>query len=463
MSAVPAKKPAAEAIPAAFLPSACPVDEVATHNRIDPYWDKLWAPGSQAVWSTSSTERALAETGSSKTNSDFLLPEAEAMRLLTAAKGRSERLAGWSAIDSWRTLSAEQAAAITGSTLFLNPRNAGTSASFSLGLLDIGGFSHPTHRAGGMNRGTLYRPGNTDAFDRLIAPTLTFPEWVSVTGGLPWSGGGQYDRHNLLATELALRAAEYLPVGAVLGEKYATVDLLAGTGLGKTVSNPDQRRADGVIIRRDGMRIAYELTATASKSFETKVRRWAQIISERPLETSGLTIVFIAAPHPDRGNTGRDPRREIYRRLSAVLREFPGTGEDSPAARIGVASWDEWFPARHELSEAFLGLQADFALRDARGADKWVPRQLLTGYPFTPWHTFDATAVLQNAPMLGASPHWLRTGDHTRLLGTPMSRSGEDIPQPPPVRPDLGIALPVGAARGRAGDAKLPARLRIEA
>jgi hypothetical protein len=328
-------------------------------------------------------------------------------------------------------------------------------ASFSLDLLDIGSFTHATRRPGGA-RGMVYRPGDTDAFDRLIAPTLTFPEWVSVTGGLPWSAAGQYDRHNLLATELGLRAAEYLPVGTVLGEKYATVDLLAGTGLGKTVANPDQRRADGVIVRPDGLRIAFEITATASKSFENKIRRWAQIINERPLETSGLVVLFVAAPHPDRSATGRNPRQEIYRRLASVLRSFPGTGEDSPAARIGVVSWDEWFPARHELSEAFLNLQAGFALADGHGPDRWVPRNLLADLPFTPWHTFDATAVIENAPLLGATPHWLRSGDHTRLLGTPMSRAGEEVPQPPPVRPDLGIALPVWSARGMAGDARLP-------
>jgi hypothetical protein len=306
-----------------------------------------------------------------------------------------------------------------------------------------------------------YRPSNSDAFDKVITPTLTYPEWLSVTGGLPWSSGGQYDRHNMLAAELALRAAEYLPIGAVLGEKFASVDLLAGSGIGRKVKNPDNRRADGVIVRADGMRIAYELTAAASASFENKVRRWAKIISERPLETSGLAIVFIAAPHPDRTVTGRDPRGEIYRRLSKVLTEFPGVGKDSPAARIGVATWDEWLPARHEMSEEFFSLQADFALGTGRGAQKWVPRQLLGDYPFTPWETFDATAVVDNAPLIAATPHWLRKGDHTHLIGTPMSRANEEAPQPPPVRPELGPPLPLGAARGVSGDVKLPARLRI--
>jgi len=315
----------------------------------------------------------------------------------------------------------------------------------------------------GMNRNTVYRPANSDAFEKIITPTLTWPEWASVTGGQPWSSGGQYDRHNILSTELALRAAEYLPIGAVLGEKFSTVDLLCGTGLGKKVKNPDNRRADGVIVRADGLRIAYELTASASKGFENKIRRWAQLITERPLETSGLTVLFIAAPHPDRSrHSSADPRHEIYRRMSQILREFPGTGPDSPAARIGIAHWEEYFPAKHQLSEQFFSLTADFALGAGTGKDRWVQKNLLGDYAFTPWETFDATAVIDNAPLLSATPHWLRTGSHTHLIGSPMGRANTGVPHPAPVRPELVKGRPLGAAVGNGGRAKLPPRLRVE-
>ncbi|WP_258229185.1 hypothetical protein [Arthrobacter sp. HMWF013] len=395
-------------------------------------------------------------------NSRYLMDEAEAMRLLTINQGRRERLAAWGALDSWRTVSAEQLAAITGSRLFLNPESSNIAASVSLELMDVGAYSSPLAVGGTLDRNCLYRPSNTDAFDKLIAPELTWPEWISVTGGYPWSGGGQYDRHNLLSTELALRAAEYLPIGAVMGEKFSTVDLLAGTGLGKKVKNPDNRRADGTIIRTDGLRIAYELTGTASKSLENKVRRWAQLISERPLETSGLTVLFITAPHPDRPrNRSGDPRDEIYRRVSSVLKEFPGTRADSPAARIGIVAWDEWFPARHELSEAFFSLSADFALNNVHGNGKWVKRDLLGDYAFTPWNTFDATAVVDQAPLLSATPHWMRSGDRTELIGSPMDRAGETAPVPGPVKPELSRGRVFGKGVGKAGDAKLPPRLRL--
>lgn len=458
----PARRAGTDAVHAATVPSACTNADVACHNRQDPYWGQLWAPGSQALWFTASMARRRSEENINIVNKRLIPDEVEALRVLTSPRGRAERLGAWGVIDSWRTASAEQVAAFTGSSLFLDPNYSGLASSFAAGLIDLGTFSHPMSRFG-MNRNTVYRPANSDAFEKIIAPTLTWPEWASVTGGQQWSSGGQYDRHNILATELALRAAEYLPVGAVMGEKFATVDLLCGTGLGKTVKNPDNRRADGVIVRDDGLRIAYELTASASKGFENKIRRWAQLITERPLETSGLTVLFIAAPHPDRSrHNSADPRHEIYRRMSQILREFPGTGPDSPAARIGIAHWEEYFPGSHQLSEQFFSMTADFALGAGTGTDRWVQKNLLGDYGFTPWETFDATAVIDNSPLLAATPHWMRTGSHTHLIGSPMGRANTGVPHPAPTRPELATGRPLGAAVGNGGRAKLPPRLRVE-
>ncbi|MCU6481919.1 hypothetical protein [Arthrobacter sp. A2-55] len=459
---VPARRKAPAGIHASMLPSNCPDDDVTMHNRQDPYWGRLWAPGSQALWSTGPMTRQRRHNAQ-QFNTRLALSEEKAMSILTSSRGRSERLAAWGVLDSWRTVSAEQMAALTGSQLLLSPRYSQIAASYSIDLIDIGLFANLHQPRPGLNRHTLYRPGSSAAFEKLITPTLTWPEWVSVTGGYPWSFGGQYDRHNLLATELALRAAEYLDIGTVLGEKFSSVDLLAGTGLGKEVAKPDNRRADGTIVRTDGLRIVYELTATASKSFAEKVRRWAQTINDRPLETSGLVIIFVAAPHPDRPrNTSDDPRHAIYKTIAQVLKEFPGTGTDSPAARIGVAHWEEWFPAQHEVSEDFFTLRADFATSHAAGAAKWESRHMLTEYPFTPWKTFDATAVLANAPALAATPHWMRRGDHTALFGAPMDRSGETVPHPAPVRAHRSSGRPLGAGVGLAKDTRLPRRLRVQ-
>ncbi|MET1155080.1 hypothetical protein, partial [Arthrobacter sp.] len=373
------------------------------------------------------------------------------------------RHTSWGVLQSWRTTSAEQLAALTGSRYFLDPSYSQIEASFALGLIDIGVFANYAAPSAGANRYSLYRPSNTDSFSKRIEPTLTGPELLSITAGQPWSGGGQYDRHNLLATELGLRAAEYLPIGAVLGEQLSSADLLTGSGIGQKLAKADNRRADGTLVRGDGMRIAFELTATASASFESKVRRWAELIAARPLETSGLTVVFVAAPHPDRPrHTSSDPRHGIYKTVAQVLKGFPGRGHDSPAARMGIAHWERWFPGRHLVGESFLNLEADFAINDATGPDRWSTRGMLNDYAFEPWHTFDATAVLKNSKLLAATPHWMRRGDHTHLIGSPMDRAGVDVPHPAPAKPHLTKGRMLGAAVGNGGDAKLPARLRID-
>lgn len=463
VTVTPERRAAAEGFHAEMMPSANPHDDLAMHNRADPYWDELWAPGSQALWSTGHAVRQRQLRGQVSKRARRIMAEAEAMRLLTVNRGRADRHSTWAALQSWRTLTAEQLAALSGSRLVLDPDYSQIQASFALDLIDIGILANYADGKPGFGRHTLYRLASSDAFDKLIEPTLTGPEWLSVTAGQPWSAGGQYDRHNVLAAELALRASEYLPIGAVMGEQLSSVDLLAGAGIGKKLPKADNRRADGTLIREDGLRIAFELTATASPSFESKVRRWAELIAARPLETSGLTVVFVAAPHPDRtrGRTS-DPRSAIYKKVTQVLREFPGRGQDSPAARIGIAHWEEWFPDRHLMSESFFNLDADFALNDATGPDKWVRRSMLTDYPFTPWHTFDATAVLENSRLLAATPHWLRTGDHTGMIGSPMDRAGATVPHPEPAKPHLSKGRPLGAAIGNGGDAKLPRRLRIE-
>jgi hypothetical protein len=436
--------------------------ETSTSLRRDPYWDRLWSPGSQANWNTSQVMQTRQVVDGDRVNKKFLIDQKTAMSHLTGNTRRQERMNLWGVLDSWRTVTAEQAAAFTGCDHLISPTSKTVAASFAIGLIDIGSFPLSLMQDPGLGRRNLYRPSDTDVFKKMIMPTLTWPESVQVTAGYPWAAGGQYDRHNVLAAELALRAAEHLPISGILGEKLATVDLLAGSGIGKSVPKADDRRADGVIIRPDGMRIAFEITATASKSFKEKVRRWAKLLSERPLETSGLTVLFVTAAQPDRSQSGRDPRHAVFAAIAEVLREFPGTSRDSAAARIGVVSWDEWFPARHLLSKSFFELRCQFALNPGvHGSGKWVYRSLLNEYPFEPWKGFNATAVLQNQGLLGATPFWFRQGEFTHLIGTPAQRESITIPVPAPERPERSRGGVHGQPTGAVGKITLPSRLRI--
>src|SRR3954451_17159887 len=45
---------------AEMVPSACPDPALATGSRRDPFWDRLWAPWPQAVWTTAPMARTRA-------------------------------------------------------------------------------------------------------------------------------------------------------------------------------------------------------------------------------------------------------------------------------------------------------------------------------------------------------------------------------------------------------------------
>src|SRR5699024_12495167 len=111
---------------------------------------------------------------------------------------------------------------------------------------------------------------------------LTFAEHVAVTGGQGWDSAHRFDRHNVLTTELALRVAEFCDVATVLGEKQMGLPAL----LDAAEINPAQedlgRKLDAGLVRRDGLLIAIETTASVGESFRRKVTKWAQSLQRHP-------------------------------------------------------------------------------------------------------------------------------------------------------------------------------------
>ena len=60
--------------------------------RRDPYWDQLWAPGSQANWGTSQGMRARQSIDGDRVNKRFLLDEKTALLQLSGNTRRQERM-----------------------------------------------------------------------------------------------------------------------------------------------------------------------------------------------------------------------------------------------------------------------------------------------------------------------------------------------------------------------------------
>ena len=102
----------------------------------------------------------------------------------------------------------------------------------------------------------------------------------------------------MLMAELALRVAQICDVGGVAGERVASVPVLAfdSVGMGRpSWCARSSSCADAVLVRRDGVRVAVELTASATPNLDAKTARWARTLASSPFDRSGLVVVFVEA------------------------------------------------------------------------------------------------------------------------------------------------------------------------
>lgn len=451
------------------LSSKCSL-ELSAPNRVDPYWGGMWELGSEALWTSAKLAQRQQASGIGRLPVRYRVKEETALKNVLSPRGWRDRLDLLAVVDGWRTVSGEQASAFTGQKSLANPENTAIPSLFASSMIDVGAFTNGLFTTT-QGSGFVYRPSAGKAVRDELIPNLTYPEHVSLTGGYDWSTGGQYTRHNLLSAELGLRVAEYLPIGTVLGEKMSTYDLLAGSGIGRPeLKTGAAKRADLCIVRDDGLRIAVEITATMSDHFDNKVKSWAQLLAKTPMKDSGLVVLFVAAEPPGKVKEGTDStpssvRGRIYSAIKRAVRENPGTSYDQVAARMGVATWREYFPGNHLVSDRFMNLTADFDLGGHE--EKWKTINMLDLFdlPFEPADTFDPEEILSNATMLASVPYWLRTGPRARKAArklvdrTLRLADSIGVPVPPPARANRGSVRALGQGMGAAADTLPPARL----
>lgn len=395
------------------IPNRNPVEALRTHNRFDPYWDGLWSLGSAPMWMSHARAKRQVAAGLATLPKSMSADPETAIENLFLSHRRSTTLDVLGVLDTWRTGTAQQIAAMTGRSQIMGRDSGIMREMFSAELTDTGSLTNGLNPKAASVNARLYRPSQTSAFDEKVRDRISYPEWVSVTGGVPFRSGRQYERHNLLATELALRVAEFTDVAALVGEKLSTLDNLGYSGLG--IDPPDrlfQRGADLTIIREDGMRIVIEVTATRSSDLGDKARRWAELLHQRRMDDSGLTVIFLTAERPDTPAGKRwNVRNGTFRYVAQAAREFPGVSFDRTATRIGVADWREWFPEPGKISPAFLSLEVDTP-SGADPASPWERRSFLDIFDreFSPSQPERFSAVIDNSALLRGNPHWLREG-----------------------------------------------------
>lgn len=462
-----------ERIPLGEIINSNPVEHLVSTERLDPMYDGLWMGGASAYWVSAKTLHQRHARWLAIDEKWKRFTHAEGVEILTSRRNLLAVMRMVAVLMTWRTCSAQQLAALIGTHRVLGNvqplRRLDDEllwAAFAAGLIDLGCFPSPAGYDAEMS-GLLVRLNRVSpTWEKVIEPMLTWPEWISVTAGLEWDTSGQYDRHNLLTTELGLRVAEYLagpkmPVVNVMGERFTGHDLLT-TGLPSTGLNPADRRGDLMVLRRDGVRIIFETTATASTA-EKKARNWAELMRVAPMDVSGFIVVFICAADPE--NTSQSPERTVAQTAAAitrVVREIPGAVGNRTAERFGLIEWSEWFPERHAASPWFETLKVAQPTGPMGPEDNpWEHADLVDPeqVKFAAAPHFDAKALIRNCAYLASGPWWLRPAKPAKspqpALGLVDRYFNAGVPVPTPERPARAKGTP------RRLTATLPARLRV--
>ena len=400
------------------LPSRNETGAYRAAERTDPYWGGMLPTGISDGWvNASDHRRATAEQRRwSGVPGSFVMSRDEALAQMRTNRHRPSILGALGAVSSWRTVTREQLAAITGSAVMGNTYPKSLSAPFSAGLLSHGHASAGFNRlAPARDRMSMWAVGDQiDAYAR-YRKSLTFAEHVAVTGGQGWDSAHRFDRHNVLTTELALRVAEFCDVATVLGEKQMGLPAL----LAAAEINPAQedlgRKPDAGIVRRDGLIIAIETTASVGESFRRKVTKWAQSLQRHPSYELPLVVLFIDVSTPSQATSAAAKNTtgaEIQAAIREAVRDYPGTALNRTADRICMVSWPTWFPAPHEASSDFLGLTASFLDRENDRSNGWRDVRLFdeTEMPYREGSPDAGEVIATNARLLAGTPHWLRPG-----------------------------------------------------
>lgn len=407
-----------------LLHALAPKNPGAHTRRIDPYWGELWTQGSQATW-TSIGELQRRNKALDRRMPAAIMDYDEAVEYLRHHTPRHRILAMLSLLDSWGAMTAEQLVAFTGAASMRNPKDKAIMALFSAGLINVGRLSNAMENVLNAPHAAIYQGRKLRTqLRRIIKDNWTAAEYLQVDGGpSKISSPGWQDRHNILASELCLRAAESLPEATMIfGERWSSTDSMyphKARGIGQFARKAHQMpsRGDGTIILNNGMRVVIEVHNPAflpKPVIDKKVMRWAKHIADNPLKTSGLMVLFVSSLWPEELRAdGTNPAiAHIMESLRRMADRYPGKGPDSPASRIGVASWHDLFPAEHEIAQDFYKLTAEFVTGT---------RSIIDDDP-----NMDpaiAEAPMKYGQVLAATPHWLRRGDHTHLIGLPTEHS----------------------------------------
>jgi hypothetical protein len=385
-----------------------PFKEMVTQNgatpgcrpaeRRDPYWSMRW-PGSNGgpaiSWRSLSAERLMAEDGLS------IAARRSKGRSIKEARDLLPRkrtlITALATVNLWRTITGPQLAAMRGRKSLALQRDDTTSILYDAGLIQRGRFFYDGQLLQGYPE--VFRPDPSaigDAFS-----DLRYGDWMGVTLGGEPVRGNQYDRHNILVTELSLRAAEMCPLRSVMGELAAGWSRVVGP---KAAPNP-RLIADAVWMRDDGLKIMIEMTASLSSSTFKKIDQIADVLAR---DTSrSVVVVFVAAPPAAASDADftRRLRQEIKKAAHSSMSRIKADVE----SRMLLVRWEHWFPGAGMGSREFSWLSAR---RFSAKNDTWIDVNLLDSFDVPYEEANDAmnAEMFRNLNDVLGTPHWMQRG-----------------------------------------------------
>lgn len=384
-----------------------------TVSRVDPFHDERLLRLGAGVdwWSRRHAARAIENDALTGVATKFKVRPSDCRARVEKDLRKAQQLIG--ALAQWRTMSSEQVEAMTGlSGVELGVKRPWAITLWGADLIDYaeagGSFHVGTQRSSAQR---LLRLSHRDASTLAWLEHLSsFTEFVALNGGDQLRQERQSPRHNVLAVELGLRVAEFAPtLELVLGESVSSYASL--------LEIETRKHADMTLVRRDGLRVAVEVTASDGRLRE-KVREVAALL-RRSSRRDTIVLFFTAS--------NRVAHRKM---LKAITTEAPDLGD-----RIAVADASDWFPATHHAAADFPALPVAFY----RGGS-WV-REALDSVPLV---TTDPhiTEVFKNARGLFGVPHWLAEGERFDFNAWLLERA---LPSglPVPEGAQTGVAKPL--------------------
>lgn len=451
-------------VPLSRLASRTPVHPRRAALRADPFWSSMWRTGSTGDWYSVEDFRALAAIDQVAVPRWLRMSAEEARERVLASKNRESVYRVIAALDQWRTMTVEQLEAVTDIAKFTFGDRSLLATMWNAGLIELcemGSLFRPGER---HHNGLLVRPTRPGAMLRELVEQMSYSEWLSTSAGMTFDADRQFARHNILATELGLRMAEFGNVGTVLGEKLSSMSLLAYSGVGDPVPTTGVNNgADLTLVRNDGLRIAVEVTASVSGGWlYDKVERLVRIMHQRPLAHTGLCVLFVIAPRREIVlNEPREMLRKVKKDIQKAVHAFPGKHFDPTAARIGVVSWPDLFPDGESAAPDLRQLPIERPtgpgyIGDPNAENVWERAYFLdpSSVPFTPDNPEAMTAVVDSAAGLRGVPHAVRTSANRPVFSDiNVAAHGFDIIG------EVEGTQPLDGGRGAAGPPKLPPRL----